>query len=260
MSAELKLLIAVSRCLPTLRGAGRIAEWIRRWYARKPRPVEIFQVNGMRMELDPCQCMDGALLFYPHLYDRMEIGFLRQTLAGGGVFVDAGANIGYYTLVASHLSDRVYAICIEADPSTFVRLERNIALNGLTNVVAVHAGISNKRERLTLWRNEGGNLSGNSFDPSYESGNGVAVECDTLHQLLVAHGVDRIDVIKLDIEGFERRVLKKFFAESAIRPEYVIIEENPAYDEDGACGRLLREHRYRVLCSAGVNRIYKLLH
>lgn len=84
---------------------GCLANFLRSIYARKPRPI-MHKVRrlGFEFELNPNECVDGAILFYPQLYERREISFIRSVLPSGGTFLDVGSNIGFYSLVASRLS------------------------------------------------------------------------------------------------------------------------------------------------------------
>jgi predicted methyltransferase len=97
--------------------------------------------------------------------------FVLDTLRPGDTFVDLGANIGYYSLLASRLvseKGRVYAI--EGSPSIFERLTENVALNKMTNITAIHAIVSDKQGSRPFWR---------AREP--HSGLSTAVESVALH-------------------------------------------------------------------------------
>src|SRR5437867_1266193 len=95
MDNELRLLLKLSRCFPRVRGFGRLGGLLSRFYNRKDRPDVLADVLGHQMVLKPRECVDGALLFCPQLYERLEIKCLRRYLKPGGYFLDAGANIGF---------------------------------------------------------------------------------------------------------------------------------------------------------------------
>ncbi len=127
----------------------------------------------------------------------------QQLLRPGMTVVDVGANIGYYTLLASAgvgLKGRVHAV--EADPLTFNILEKNIEVNGYGSIVRAHqCAVANKRGELTLYqyRNHpgGNNIFGNALDPRIVAG--VKVPAIPLDELIP----DSVDVMKIDAEGSE---------------------------------------------------------
>jgi FkbM family methyltransferase len=256
--AELACLLAVTRRLPRFRGSGVIGRKLLGLYQRKPRRPVTVDVLGMRMHLDPGEAVDAELLFYPQLYDHREVRFLREHLGPGDCFLDVGANVGFYSLVASRQvgpSGRVLAI--EADPFNYEKLASNLRLNGADNVRALCLGVSDERETLRLGINSGGNRGGNSF--LSDGPEGVLVECHPLAALLADQGVERVAGAKLDIEGFEFRVLDRFFsqADPAVHPRFLIVECNPTLaigpGEDVLA--LLLERGYRVVESSRLNRI-----
>ena len=104
MDKELALYLRFTRRLPSLpRISAIVNRLLKPFYLRKPRPTVTADVDGLSMELNPAEAVDGALLFYPQIYDRPEIAFMKQHLPAGGVFIDAGAYIGYYSLQAARL-------------------------------------------------------------------------------------------------------------------------------------------------------------
>jgi FkbM family methyltransferase len=268
MDSELALMRSATHRLPRLRGAGRVGNQIIRFYQRKPRERVVVDVLGMKMDLNPSENVDSALLFFPQLYDPKEIGFICQHLVAGDCFLDLGANIGFYSLMASRVvgpTGRVLAV--EADPFNFEMLERNLALNGVNNVDAVRVGLSDRSETLRLGISTTGNRGGNSFLSS--SPEGVMVECLPLSQLLRDRGVTQVAGAKIDIEGFEMRVLSRFFEETErnLYPGFLVVEDwgisaGPnGGDLPGAPGdllRLLRGRGYRLELSSKTNHVLSL--
>lgn len=178
--------------------------------------------------LDPCDCVGGNLCFIPHLYDRWERQVLAQYLRPNMTFVDLGANIGAYSLWASKfLGSKGEIVAIEADPITFKTLEHNLHQNRVNaSIVAINKGISDQAEELPFSRNQTGNSGGNTFLAS----NVVSdfIQCDTLLDVLIAAGVKEVNFIKINIEGFELKVLNKYFKDVEdspnLKPEFLLIE------------------------------------
>lgn len=259
MDRELALMLSVSRRLPRIRGIGVVGNLLKQIYNRRPRPpLTDVDVLGFRMSLEPGECVDAGLLFYPQLYDFNEIAFLRRSLRPGDVFLDLGANIGFYSLIASGLvgpAGRV--IAVEADPYNFDKLQRNIELNAADNITAVNVGLSDRQETLRLSVSTSGNRGGNTFLTPGDTG--VDVPCVPLDLLMLDQRVQRIAGAKIDIEGFEYRVLRRFFAEAApdLYPGFFILEQNPELEKraGGDAVTLLREHGYRSRKSSALNYI-----
>src|SRR5205823_4911444 len=88
---ELRLLLALTRRLPRVRGAVRLAVLARRFFLRKARRPIDAEVLGFKMNLDPSDWVEGGLLFWPQLWDYQEFEYLVRTLREGDTFLDVGA-------------------------------------------------------------------------------------------------------------------------------------------------------------------------
>jgi len=226
----LRIAAGLSRCLPPLPHMSCVGNRILKpLFARRSSRSYILPVwPGQRMLLDPSDCIGGNLTFAPQLYDRWERQAMRALLPARGTFVDVGANVGAYALWAARCvgtGGRVLAI--EADPLNFAALEQNIGLNNLANVVdACQAGASDREEVRILSRNVTGNCGGHSFVGTGRDG--VAVTCRPLRDILAEHVIPSVDMMKVDIEGFELTVLRRFFGDvgvgSPLRPRYLLVE------------------------------------
>ena len=141
---------------------------------------------------------------------------ISHYLADGGVFVDIGANIGYYALNAALLgAEKV--IAIEPNPKILARLNDNIALNNLSSNISVHdVAVGDKKGvvKLTIADSDFGSSS--IVDHSVGT-NHVSVPILPLLEILKTETVGTASVIKIDIEGMEDRALFPYF--EAIKPE-----------------------------------------
>ena len=80
------------------------------------------------MHLDPHEVVEAELIFNPRLYDSKEFAFLKRNLFEGDVFLDIGASIGTYTVVASSLvGPNGSVVAIEPVPETFQILQENVS-------------------------------------------------------------------------------------------------------------------------------------
>lgn len=175
----------------------------------------VVDVLGFAMRLDPQECVDAGLWFAPHLYDRSEMGFLLQQFPKQGVLLDVGANIGFWSLRFACAFPQSRICAIEANPTTFQVLNENIQINGFRNVIPINAGVSDEVGQLPLYCNDTGNRGGDSFAlGAAERNRSVMVPVKPLAAILADAGLESVDVMKIDIEGFEERVLTRFFSEA----------------------------------------------
>jgi FkbM family methyltransferase len=140
---------------------------------------------------------------YGGLMEPEEMLFLLHTLQPCWRFIDVGANVGAYTLLASKVIG-ANSIAFEPIPKTVEKLKTQIALNGITNKVKVFvAGVANMPGRLYFT-----NLNSTTNHISTEglSKNTVEVEMLTLDSVL-DEGNDQL-FIKIDVEGSEYLVLE----------------------------------------------------
>ncbi len=241
MDAELRLLRGLTRRLPPLPKMEGLARHVaRRFYLRRPRPPVVTEVHGLAMELDPHELVDGLILFTPQLHDRRALRFLTRQLRPGDVFLDLGAHIGLYSLVlARRVGPAGRVLAVEPEPDSFARLLSNVARNDLAQVEAVQAAVSDREETRTLWLAARGNRGGSSFLRG--AGASLEVRCLPVPRLLADRGLPVVHAAKLDLEGFELRVLQAW-AEAvspARMPRAMVVERHPDLLE-GAGGDVAR--------------------
>ena len=142
-------------------------------------------------------------------YETAESRFIRGVLKESDVFVDVGANVGWFTMLASTIvgeSGRIYAF--EARRPIVDYLQRTVQLNRLEKVITVYAiGLSSEaRSEILIWDPASGNGGGASFGRDDASPNMASqtIEVQPLDSLNLGH----VDVIKIDVEGAEPLVLE----------------------------------------------------
>ncbi|MCO5274539.1 MAG: FkbM family methyltransferase [Flavobacteriales bacterium] len=130
----------------------------------------------------------------------------------GCTVVDIGANIGVQTLAYSAIAGiggRV--ISLEPHPETFKRLEHHLQINGITNVTALNVGIGQEESVVTMYEVVASNSGMNRIIPTMDTPNlfpHTEVRITPLGTILHGLGVEHVDAIKIDVEGFEMEVLK----------------------------------------------------
>ena len=233
------LLKVYSRVAPTERGGYRIVRFARRfipqWRDRFSTPDRI------TLDLDLGTYPDCCMAF--GLYELDTYRVIRRLLKPGMRFVDCGANIGYFTLLAAKLvgaAGRVDAI--EPDPQNSLRLVDNLQRNGMSDVVRVHdVAVSSQAATVTLYHPGRGNHGQASLFQSAGDGERYDVKAVRLDELIE----DVPDLIKMDIEGAELDALRgatKLL--QSPNPPKLIIEHNPV---SAAAGGYTTEALFRYV-------------
>jgi len=195
------------------------------------RSVKI-SVLGKMLNMD---LRDGALsstLYANGVWEPEETSFVDKTLQPGMVFVDVGANIGYYTIIASELvgpSGRVFAF--EPDPGNFVFLQKNIDANDCANVVASQKAVAASSQSLRLYRSENNFGDHRIYEPKDESlykqkRKRLAIDIDaiSLDDYFTLNST-HVDFLKMDIQGAEYEAfigMRKLLAQN---PDITILTE-----------------------------------
>jgi len=159
-------------------------------------------------------------------YNIEELTFLRAHVRDGGVFVDVGANVGTYALaLARNVGAGGKVIAIEPHPVTHARLAFNHAASGYSQVKLVQAAAGDADGELLI-ETDGDNLGASHIVSGDASGKAIRVPSLRLQRILEQAGVADVDALKIDVEGYEDRVLIPFFrqAPQALWPRAVVIE------------------------------------
>jgi FkbM family methyltransferase len=206
-------------------------------------PVDVqYQGASFRFYHQASATERGAL-FNPD-YNLEELDFLRAHTPAGGVVVDVGANVGTYALVlARHVGASGKVIAIEPHPVTHARLAFNRAASGFPWVILVAAAAGPSDGELMI-ETDGDNLGASHIVSGQLSGNAVKVPSLRLQRILDNAGASHVDALKIDVEGFEDRVLTGFFeqAPQSLWPRAVVIEHlsRNEWQDDCIAGMLKR--------------------
>lgn len=164
--------------------------------------------QGFRMWLTPFEHQQQQLLWYGQ-YDSHITRYLEESLKPGNTFLDIGANIGYYSLVAGTLDPAIRVIAIEPVQSNFEKLKSHLQKNGIDQANAYHLAVGSVPGKVTLFHagpeNEGMSAL---HPPENHTGTQEQVEMIVLDSWEVTKSLTRIDLVKIDTEGNEIEVLK----------------------------------------------------
>lgn len=224
-------LIAWTRAAPDSFLGRKIAYALRRIGLRSldGAPVDI-EALGARMRLYPDgNVCEKRVLFTPQYFDPLERELLAKRLREGFRFIDIGANIGAYSLfVAAKAGPSARILAVEPQPEVFARLAFNIAQNPFGTVKAMACALADKPGELTLFLDPANRGESSVRILRSSAGSTIRVRAMTLLALLESEGYDRLDAIKLDVEGAEDLILEPFLrdAPESLWPGFIIIEDS----------------------------------
>jgi FkbM family methyltransferase len=145
-------------------------------------------------------------VYHFKMYEPNLTYYILQTVRLGDDAVDIGANVGYMTLLLSRIVGPAGKVTsIEAHPTTFAALSRNVALNDAKNVTALNMAAANGPCVVDIVTGEKNNSGSNSVRPASGSGT-VSVKGDALSNLPQVDR-DKVAFIKIDVEGSEGPIL-----------------------------------------------------
>ena len=189
------------------------------------------------------------------------IAFNLNKLVGDNVIIlDIGANVGIYTLPFSRMCSDGQIYAFEPDPENFRQLTNNINLNKLKNVHLFDFAMQDNPDVTELEFHikrsiDGDKLINNGLSTlertSYHNVANCKVTCSTIDKFVKAHNLERLDFIKMDVEGSEYKVLsgsKKSINEHSpiIQYEYVTTHDKRiGYSNTKKCFEFLKKMGYR---------------
>jgi FkbM family methyltransferase len=154
----------------------------------------------------------GRSIFKTGMYDPfLSRWLIDRFAAGGGRFVDIGANLGYFTCLLGQLAGPYgRVLSVEPEPDNLELLEANVAINELAEVVKilpVALGSDEGSATLNLYKNSN---RGRHSMVAVGSGNQIEVPIKKLDTLIeqVFQPHELIDFVKIDVEGYEPYVIK----------------------------------------------------
>jgi FkbM family methyltransferase len=226
---------------------------VSRWTPRRGCFVAALadDVGGARFDCDLADAIDREVCLTGY-YEPPVTRIVQRLAARAGTVVDAGANWGYFSLLAAAaVGERGRVIALEPDPRHFERLTRNIAMNRFTQItpLQVAAGARDGIVTLAGYAHDAENRGVSRIAASPRGAQAFDVRCTTID---AATGFrDRVDAVKIDVEGAEMDVLRGMCdGLAAARYASIVLELHPALlRENGvdpaACIQTLLAHGYR---------------
>ena len=184
--------------------------------------------DGIKLIIDPVNDHGVELsLHETGTYEKGILNYIRENFRNDGVFVDVGANIGLMSLFVSRYFPLANIHAFEAHPETAVILRENLSLNSFSNNITVHSvALGSERSTVSISADLDANRGGASIVK--EGQQPISVECFTMDEVLAE---SKVDLIKIDVEGYELHVLQG--AKKIIESQHPVLIIEISQDRDG---------------------------
>ena len=183
--------------------------------------------DSFYMLLNPTEHIQQQLFWYGY-YEKDLSDLLKKMLRSNDVFIDIGANIGYFSLLSAKILPSIKVFSFEPVKDLFQKMNENFSLNDSKNIVAISAAVGEMNEQRELYLSTPDNLGMSSFQqPENYSGRREKVKVISIDDWFKTSGLTKINLIKLDIEGSELAALKGMRAVLEEQRPVLIVEINP---------------------------------
>ena len=198
--------------------------------------TEPYPFEGLKLQLDINSPSQRYMYEHPPLnttYEEDTVDVILKYLTKEDTFIDIGAHVGYFTVLGSHLANKVYAF--EPDKTNYDNLVRNCKINGLNNVETFQLAVGDCNRKVSFYENldnDGGHALWNPGVHPFnqwckENVSMKIVDQGTLDTMVDFYKIDKVKMIKIDTEGAEVLILRGM--EKTLKNKYlkvVICEHN----------------------------------
>ena len=210
---------------------GALRKVVTKQWLKKNHCIVDVTIRGInyRLNIDR-NTTDGKILTSSKIRDKVEIASVADALktsdipVSESVFVDIGANTGYYTLNAAK-AGYAKVIAVEPNPPVVSALLYNIKINNITEKVDVVTACIGNGETVSFYAREGG-WGGSSIVIKEQGAKLITMQTKPLLEILCERNIRHVNALKIDIEGYEDKALLPFFtaAPDTLLPKMVVIE------------------------------------
>jgi len=189
--------------------------------------------DGFRVGVRLAEAIDRAIYLYGFYEYRTAMAFC-SLIRPGATVADIGAHVGQFTLLAAHrLGTGGLVLSFEPNPENRTRLIKNVDRNGLANVRVLEYAVSDRRGSATLQIPQVEHPSGEgSLRVKGSVQREYAIETRSLDDVLEELHIDRIDVMKVDVEGFEAEVFRGGAETLRKSRPAIVFEVNDVYQRE----------------------------
>jgi FkbM family methyltransferase len=184
------------------------------------KKADFLVINNIEVPLDLSRDTDlGHYLHDGIFYEQGLLKILCHFMEKKTVFYDIGANIGFYSLVFASNRKRVCMF----EPNTSILKDIMPVIQSFPNLSLFNFGLSDKQD--TLYFHASSNHAMANFRPGENDPTALKLEVFPLGKVIADHGLPQPDVMKIDVEGFEMKVLQGYGEENIRRHQPIILME-----------------------------------
>ena len=240
------------RSLPDFKGKRRLVRFLTKAEIERSSDMLISGKFGCKYLLPNIKESVSFEIFCNGIYEADTNAFLYKLLPTNGIFLDLGANIGSVTIPLLKRRPDLQCICVEAAPWIFDYLRKNRDIN-FTNesIVLINKALLDKDNVVLPFYSPKEKFGKGSLSPVFTDV-GIEVTSITVDRIIKEYKLPKVDIIKIDIEGFEYFAFKgaeKLLSDSNapdILFEFVDWAEMKAGVENGQAQRFLLEKGYTL--------------
>ncbi len=170
----------------------------------KPETYRESSKDGIKFRLDLHQSVDHFIYW---MYPESSSDRLLELAARSKVILDVGANIGSTALLMASRNPNAVIHAFEPHHGNFAKARKNFSLNNFRLVTFHPFGLGNKTETKRLYEVVSENSGMNRILETDVSLPFTEIEIRTMDSFVHEQGIDKVDLIKIDVEGFEMNVL-----------------------------------------------------
>jgi FkbM family methyltransferase len=180
--------------------------WEQNFGSPKTKPFRVRRNLALTLYADSVLCR----VIDTQPFELQELLFIEAYLRPGDIFVDVGANIGLFTLIAADVVGNAGCVhCFEPSKKTFERLNENISRNRLKNVIARNLALSSESGSQELFVSTDGHDAWNSLAGNLRGNGGVKETVSvTMLDKYLSDNIIAPTLIKIDVEGWEKNVIQ----------------------------------------------------
>ena len=175
-------------------------------YLYKNPSLRDYKENGIKMRLNIANLVDHCVYFSN---EQKALDAFISRLKPTDTLIDIGANIGYTTLLFSKKCCEGKVISIEPSKELYETVKKHLSLNGINNATCLNIGLGEKEKTVNLYKVSETNTGMNRiFEDSEAPFDSESIIIKTLDEVVLEEKIELIDAIKIDVEGYEYKVLK----------------------------------------------------
>jgi FkbM family methyltransferase len=190
-------------------------------------------------------------IFVDGVYEPDTIRFISDKIPPNGWFLDLGMNIGAISIPVKTLRPDVKIVGVEAAPWVYNHLQRNLALNGLSDVTVINKALFDRDNESIPFYSPADAFGKGSLSPVFTN-EAIQVTTITMDTLVKETGAAKVSFIKIDVEGYEYYVFKG--GAETLTPsdapdilfEFVDWAEERAHVSKGKAQEILMSYGYKI--------------